>query len=46
MSENKLQPSDADIVEFIKSVPNKGRSEDGLALLDVFNQALDVKPRL
>ena len=46
MSENKLQPSDADIVEFIKSVPNKGRSEDGLALLDLFNQALDLKPRL
>lgn len=46
MAENKTQPTDASVLEFIQSVENKQRRADALALLDIFANITQQGPVL
>lgn len=43
---NKTQPGDADPRGFLEGVEPKRRREDGLALLDLFNEVTGLEPRM
>lgn len=45
-SENKTKPTDVPPAEFIASVDHPRRREDGLALLDFFNEVTGLEPRM
>ncbi|GAC14643.1 DUF1801 domain-containing protein [Aliiglaciecola lipolytica] len=45
-SENKTQPTEADVIEFINQVENAQRREDALVLLDMFKDITGEQPVL
>ncbi len=46
MAELKTKPTNASALEFIKSVKEKEKREDGLELLKIFKNATGQKPRM
>jgi hypothetical protein len=38
MSENKTQPTDQDVIDFLNSVDNKTRRQDGFAVLEMMEE--------
>lgn len=41
MAENKTKPTTASVLDFLNSVENEKRREDGLKLFEIFNEVLD-----
>lgn len=46
MSENKTQPNDADVGQFIASIENDRRREDAATLLKLFGDTTGFEPRM
>ena len=46
MSENKTQPTDVDVRSYLAGVEPQRRREDGIALLDIFQEATGWQPRM
>ena len=44
MSDNKTAPTDVDPREFVEAVEHPRRREDGLALLEMMNRVMGLKP--
>ena len=43
---NKTQPHDRDVMEFLAEVPNEGRREDAYQLLEIMCEVTGLEPRM
>jgi hypothetical protein len=46
MAELKTKPTDASVEDFINSVPNERRRQDGFELLKLYKRVTDLEPKM
>jgi hypothetical protein len=46
MAENKTQPTDADVLEFINNVPDERKRQDSLTLLELMREVTGEEPKM
>lgn len=46
MAENKTQKTDANVTDFLNSIPDEKKRQDSFALLELMRQVTGLEPRM